>query len=243
MPPPDPNNPIIIPAPKTELPPPKDVEPGEGESSGTSDGGAPRLKWEGNSPVQASPPKPTPPAPPPQEGTGTDQPAPGPGEHAEAPSEPSPPVDRRVVISITGRNTSNVPQYFSKLSLNLQGNKKLLSTLLAAAKFVLGQSDSQEEVEVTMQASSGVAEMSLSLDSRVLSPHMTVCDVVLTPKTGKAITVPPGGTITVSAKGVSGAKSSKYYKVIVTESWINAQGVRTPGAVDQFKAEVAFQLS
>ncbi|KAK0707165.1 hypothetical protein B0T21DRAFT_377299 [Apiosordaria backusii] len=264
MPPPDPNNPIIIPAHKTELPPPKHVDPSRGETSGTSNGGAPRLEWVGNSPVQASPPKPTPPAPPAPGGTGSGQPATGSGQPATGsgqpatgsgqpatgagqPSQPTPdppaPVDRRIVISMAGRNTTNVTQYFSKLTLNLQGNAKILDTLLAAAKFVLGRSSSQDEVEITTETSSNVTELSSGLATRAISPHMTVCDVVLTPKSGKIIAVPPGGSITVFAKGVSGAKSSKYYKVIVTEGWCNAQGERTPGALDQFKAQVPFQLA
>ncbi|KAK3360759.1 hypothetical protein B0T25DRAFT_602581 [Lasiosphaeria hispida] len=239
MPPPDPNNPIIIPPSKTELPPPKNVDPTHGENNGSNSGGAPRLTWGGNSPVQASPPKPTPPPPPAPEGTGSDQPAPDP----PAPETPPPPADRRVTLSITGRNTSNVTQYFNKLSLNLTGNAKLLDTLLAAAKFVLGVTSNQDEVEITVQHSTDVTELNSGLATRALSPHMTICDVVLTPKSGNVIAVPPGGSISVFAKGVSGAKSSKYYKVVVTEGWVNAQGERTPGAVDSFKAQVAFQLA
>lgn len=232
MPPPDPNNPIIIPAAKTELPKHKNVDPATGESSGGSKGGSPRLTWGGNSPVQASP---RPPPPPGGSGTG--------GQSGNTPDQPPPAVDRRVVISVTGKNTVDMPQYFSKISLNLQGNKKILETLLAAAKFVIGKSDSQDTVEITSETSDGVTPLDTNLETKILSPHMTTCNVVLTPKEGNVIVVPPGGSITVFAKGVSGAKSSKMYAVTVTEDWVNAQGERTPGAVEKFKAQVPFELS
>ncbi|KAK4455334.1 hypothetical protein QBC34DRAFT_460221 [Podospora aff. communis PSN243] len=253
MPEPDPKNRVVLPPPHTELPPPTHVDPSKGESTGTSVGGSPRLTWLSNSPVIASPPPPPPPPPPappapPADGkpatTGSSssssgQPTPTTGTPTPT---PTPPVDRRVTISITGTNTTTVPQYFSKISLNLSGNAKLADTLLRAAKFVLGMSSSQDEVAISVQASPDVTELSTALGLKARSAHMTACDVVLTPKNGVMIAVPPGGKITVLAKGVSGSKSARNYAVNVTEGWVNAQGVQTPGAVAEFKAQVAFQL-
>jgi len=155
-------------------------------------------------------------------------------------------VDRRVVFSVKGTNTTEQTHYFSQIKLNHTGNSKALQTLLKAVKFVLGGGNStadQNVVEFKVETSAGATQLNNpQLKPKVYSPHMIDCAVVLTPGTGNVISVPPGGVITVAAKSVSGSKGSKNYYVDVEESWVNSQGEVTPEALEGFRARVPFQL-
>jgi hypothetical protein len=241
MPPPDPKNRIIIPPPNHQTPAAGATDPVKGQTGGSATGGAPRLTWTGNSPVVASPPAPPPPKKESSEKDGATS-----SGSAPAPPAPSPTVDRRVVFSVKGTNTTEQTHYFSQIKLNYTGNSKALQTLLKAVKFVLGGGNStadQNVVEFKVESSAGATQLNNpQLKPKVYSPHMIDCAVVLTPGTGNVISVPPGGVITVTAKSVSGSKGSKNYYVDVEESWVNSQGEVTPGALEGFRARVPFQL-
>ncbi len=250
MPPPDPNNRIIIPPPTVQTPHPVPATdtPAGGSAGGTSIGGAPRLEWTGNSPIVASPPAPAPPAGPAKPGASEKDDASTTSGSTSAPPlpAPAPPVDRRVVFSVKGTNTSQQNRYFSQIKLTYSGNTKASQVLFRAIKFVLsgGQASvDQNAVEVKVETSSGVTRLNNpQLKPMTLSPHASDCSVTLTPADGSVISVPPGGVITVTAKSVSGAKGAKNYFVDVAESWCNAEGELTPGAIEGFRARVPFKL-
>jgi hypothetical protein len=157
---------------------------------------------------------------------------------------PAPPVDRRVVFSIKGTNSTQKPQYFSQLKLNYSGNAKRKDTLLRAIKFILGGSGTdQDTVAFNVTTSDGVTKLNNpQLQPMKLSTHSATCTVILTPAEGNVIEVPVGGSITVTAKGVSGSKGSTNYYIDVNESWCNAAGELTPGAISGFRARVPFLL-
>ncbi|KAI1293913.1 hypothetical protein F5Y03DRAFT_373909 [Xylaria venustula] len=244
MPPPDPNNRIVIPPPLTQTPLAVTTTPTGGKTTGSPFGGATRLTWTGNSPVVASPPLSTG-----LEDDGkseknlNDTSTPG---SSNTPTTPSPPVDRRVVFSIKGTNTTPLTQHFSQIKLNYSGNSKATLTLLRAVKFVLSGgrvADNQSVVELSIETSPDVTKLNNpQLQHVPLSSHMSDCVVTLTAGVGNVIAVPPGGFITVTAKSVSGSKGPKNYFVDVMESWCNAEGEVTPGAIDGFRARVPFKL-
>jgi hypothetical protein len=236
MPPPDPKNRIIIPPPQKQTPPAEKTTSTQGETGGTATGGAPRLTWTGNSPVVASPPAPTPPKTGSSEKEGSTQP----------PPVPSTPVDRRVIFSVKGTNTTQQTHHFSQIKLTYTGNTKAVQTMFKAVKFILSggtSTDNQSAVELKVETSAEVTKLNNpQLQPKKLSDHMSDCVVILTPGTGNIISVPPGQFITVTAKSVSGSKSTKNYFVDVAESWVNSEGEITPGALEGFRARVPFQL-
>lgn len=242
MPPPDPNNRIIIPPPHKQTPPPLDPakDPAGGSAGGDSTGGAPRLAWTGNSPVVASPEEPKK-----ATSTGKDDASVTTTTTTDTPPAPTvDTVDRRVVFSIKGTNTTQQPQHFSQLRLNYSGNARRKDTLFRAIKFMLGGSDTdQDAVQFNVVTSGGVTKLNNpQLQPMKLSLHSATCTVILTPADGSVIAVPPGGCITVTAKGVSGTKGSTNYYVDVAESWCNAAGELTPGTIAGFRARVPFML-
>ncbi|CAM1508036.1 Fc.00g048840.m01.CDS01 [Cosmosporella sp. VM-42] len=153
--------------------------------------------------------------------------------------------DTRIELRLTGKNEGTTPAYLSSISTSFEGHKNSKQALFNVLSFVTAPTPDTVDnvligVEITPAPADNAPKLSAKLKVIKNSARSYTCNVTIETASG-AITIPAGGCLSITAKGVSGEPAAPG-DLAIDEIWSDDQGVIQGGDNAGFRVPLTVVL-